>query len=297
MSLVSRMPRYVHESTLSSMMFSIWLNLCKGVVDLETVMMLHLALQSIPQRMDHCSSMSRSFCRETWSSGLWISRYTRQSSAKRWHLVDGCRTDKRPLMYRRNRSGPSTVPCGTPEVTSELEENCPSMITLCVCPRRNDSIYVRMLPLMPYCLSFHSSLLCGTLSKALLKSRIAMPDCIPQSLMLSVSWIVTDIWVSMLKDGWYALSVEVVSYLASNHMLPELTGHSSKADWSVILRQAGRLNLSWIWVLHMLSAPIMVAHLCPLTVGIYPLAQAPGEVTVPPWNDRASGLDQLPWYG
>ena len=42
-------------------------------------------------------------------------RYNRQSSAKRQALA--LTLDGRSLMYARNRSGPSTVPCGTPEVT------------------------------------------------------------------------------------------------------------------------------------------------------------------------------------
>ena len=98
MPLERRMPKHVHKSTLSRMVLCIWYNLCRGVVGLETVMMLHfLALKRIPNCLNHCPLKSISFCRETWSSGLWIAWYVRQSSARRWHSIDGCWTDGRSL--------------------------------------------------------------------------------------------------------------------------------------------------------------------------------------------------------
>ena len=57
-------------------------------------------------------------------------RYNRQSSAKRRALA--LTLDGRSLMYARNRSRPSTVPCGTPEVTGAELDDLPSTTTLWV---------------------------------------------------------------------------------------------------------------------------------------------------------------------
>ena len=52
-------------------------------MDLDIDTMLHLlGLNCIPHLFAHCFRISRSFCRTNWSSGLCISWYIKQSSAK-----------------------------------------------------------------------------------------------------------------------------------------------------------------------------------------------------------------------
>ena len=55
-----------------------------------------------------------SFCRSTLSSVFMM-----QSSAK--SRTSDVISSVMSFMYRRNRSGPSTVPCGTPDVTCTPE--------------------------------------------------------------------------------------------------------------------------------------------------------------------------------
>ena len=77
----------------------------------------HLStLNSISHLASHLPSASRSCCRRLVSFLSVMSRYNTQSSAKSLTLllvIDSCRS----LMYTRNKTGPRTVPCGTPLVT------------------------------------------------------------------------------------------------------------------------------------------------------------------------------------
>ncbi|KAH3739393.1 hypothetical protein DPMN_046045 [Dreissena polymorpha] len=53
------------------------------------------------------------------------------------------------LMYRRNRQGPRTVPCGTPEVTGEDSDEGSWTTTFWLRPNRKQSIHQRVLLEMP----------------------------------------------------------------------------------------------------------------------------------------------------
>ena len=78
--------------------------------------MKHLeGLNFISQVFCHSSSLSRSFWRREVSLSDLTGRYSRQSSAKRRTFE--VRLLGRSFMYSRKKRGPSTVPCGTPEVT------------------------------------------------------------------------------------------------------------------------------------------------------------------------------------
>ena len=52
-------------------------------------------------------------------------------------------------MYSRNRVGPSTDPCGTPEITTHEEEHTPLITKLCCWLFKNDWIQERVLPFIP----------------------------------------------------------------------------------------------------------------------------------------------------
>ena len=77
-------------------------------------------------------------------------------------------------MCSKNRIGPKTVPCGTPESTVTRSDCIPSTTTRCLRCFRKLEIQVQILSSMPSCLSLLSKPSCGTVSNALEKSKTAM---------------------------------------------------------------------------------------------------------------------------
>ena len=110
----------------------------------------HLStLNSISHLASHLPRASRSCCRRLVSFLSVMSRYNTQSSAKSLTLllvIDSCRS----LMYARNKTGPRTVPCGTPLVTGLGVEVSPSSSTRWVLSSRKAVIQARLLLRTPY---------------------------------------------------------------------------------------------------------------------------------------------------
>src|ERR1700755_459724 len=81
----------------------------------------------------------------------------------------------RPLsksfIYIRNKSGPSTEPCGTSLFTVSHNDLLPLSNTHCLLFFNHSLIQLCTIPSIPYCDNFCISLTWGTLSKALLKSK------------------------------------------------------------------------------------------------------------------------------
>ena len=75
------------------------------------------------------------------------------------------------LMYSKKSIGPRTEPCGTPDVTSVMSDRAPLTETRCLRFDRKDVIQLCVLPVIPYEVNLDRRRLCGTLSKALAKSR------------------------------------------------------------------------------------------------------------------------------
>ena len=127
-SLDMVMPRYFSWATVCSMWLFREYRCVRGCRALAMVIMLHfLALNLIPQVSPHNSRAARSLCRASWSSTDWMGRYKRQSSAN--SRTCEVTTLGRSLMWRRNSSGPSTEPCGTPESTDTWLDFLPSTTT------------------------------------------------------------------------------------------------------------------------------------------------------------------------
>ena len=105
----------------------------------------------------------------------------------------------RLLMYIKNSMGPRTVLCGTSERTGWEEDCDPSETTLCDLPCRTFWIQVCVVPLMPYQLSLYRRRLCGTLSKALLKSMMIRSVC---EGLLDRSWKRERSWMSHENFFW-----------------------------------------------------------------------------------------------
>ena len=82
------------------------------------------------------------------------------------------------LMYVQKRMGPRTEPCGTPDVTEVMYDRAPLTETRCLRYDRTYVIQLCMLPVIPYEVSLNRRHLCGTLSKALVKSRRIASICV-----------------------------------------------------------------------------------------------------------------------
>ena len=145
-SLLMVTPRYFDASTDSSS------RLCMKYLDLtrlfERVIWItwHLpGLSSISQVLSQCWRDSKSDW-STWLSCMLVTvRYTAVSSAN--NLTWDWMFSGRSLMYNRKKSGPSTEPWGTPEVTLTSSDDSPSSTTVWVQPIRNDWIQFKVFPL------------------------------------------------------------------------------------------------------------------------------------------------------
>ena len=74
-------------------------------------------------------------------------------------------------MEIKNKSGPSTLPCGMPLITGLGTESSPLTLTTWSRPVRKALIQDSILPSMPFAFNLVFNLLCGTVSNALEKSK------------------------------------------------------------------------------------------------------------------------------
>ena len=110
------------------------------------------------------SSAARSFYRSSVSFPLKMGLYSWQSSAKR--RASELVTSGRSLMKVKKSSGPRTVPCGTPDNTSAVDEAWPSRRTCCsLFLRKYYSIvgFVHALRSTVVCIEASGELQCQTL--------------------------------------------------------------------------------------------------------------------------------------
>ena len=106
-----------------------------------------LALNFISHLLLHSTRESRSRCSASWSLALWIGRYKRQSSANIRTLE--VTFSGRSLLCRKNKSGPMTVPSGTPETTCAGSDFAPSPSTHWLLCFRKFEIQLWICPLIP----------------------------------------------------------------------------------------------------------------------------------------------------
>ena len=95
------------------------------------------------------------------------------------------------LVYSKKSIGPRTEPCGTPDVTSVMSDRAPLTETRCLRFDRKDVIQLCVLPVIPYEVNLDRRRLCGTLSKALAKSRRIASICVLLSNAVIQSWTVS----------------------------------------------------------------------------------------------------------
>ena len=95
-----------------------------------------LLLKLVCQDFAQFSNESISFCNAKTSAEVFISRYSMQSSAN--NLTCDVILSTMSFIYNKNRSGPRTVPWGTPEITGDQGELEPFSTTRCFLSRRKD---------------------------------------------------------------------------------------------------------------------------------------------------------------
>ena len=104
-------------------------------------------LKSIGHLSANRPNLSRSRCKDKMSSWKVILWYNKASSANNlWVHSRSCCVS---LINSRNINRPSTVPWGTPEVTSTDFEHSPSIMTLRVLLVSQDLIHISVLPWIP----------------------------------------------------------------------------------------------------------------------------------------------------
>ena len=148
------------------------------------------ALKSICYIFSHSSNAVRSCCSRSLSCWFLIGLKRSVSSAN-IRLFELLVASGRSLIYARNKSGQRTVPWGTPDRTSALDECQFSRSTCCFWSPMNKLIHLLVFPLTRSKLSLWSSQACRTLSNALAKSNRMMSTCLPFERFLALSWMVT----------------------------------------------------------------------------------------------------------
>jgi hypothetical protein len=90
--------------------------------------------------------------------------------------------------YSRKRSGSTTLPFCTPDVTPTYSDNCPPTLNLCERPTRNSLIHTSTFESTPEPAIFVSSQSYGTKSKAFENSIIFASILVPSSRESAMSW-------------------------------------------------------------------------------------------------------------
>ena len=133
-------------------------------------------LNSMSQWDSHNDSLSRLFCSTVPSPKPPIVRYTAVSSARSRTCDDSF--SGRLFMKTRNRIGPKTEPCGTPELTGTDPDSSPSITTVCDLLPRKAQIQDSAFPLIPYWWSFQMSFELSVLITFLAVVSVSFCRCI-----------------------------------------------------------------------------------------------------------------------
>ena len=111
------------------------------------------------------------------------------------------------FLCSRNKSRPGTVPCLTPDVTCDYCDLTSSQRISCRRSGMKACIQGKILPSVPQIRGLLMRRLCGTVSNALLKSKIRMPTWCRRSWYFSRSCFVSRRWVSQecpWQNPWLA---------------------------------------------------------------------------------------------
>ena len=167
-SLSTTTPRSFSEAvlckTIPFILYSWWLFRVPRCITLHLSM-----LNGSCQAADQLASASISCCSILHSSGLSTVLNTFVSSANIFttELIESGKS----LIYIKNRTGPRTLPWGTPLTTSSHPDLASPTRTLWRRPVRNDLIQLYNRPRIPYEYNLLNRRSCGTESNALAKSK------------------------------------------------------------------------------------------------------------------------------
>ena len=140
------------------------------------------------------------------------------------------------------KTGPRTVPWGTPDKTGAQSDFIPFTTTHCCLKQRKESIHFRV---------FSPNTMRGV-SKAFLKSKINVSTCLPLSEILAQTFITVTNWVSQL-----CLFLNACSYMWT---LPDHEGGSLKWAQKFLLKHTTfyqNFKISLIWIK---NVPIYSIH-------------------------------------
>ena len=133
------------------------------------------------------------------------------------------------LIYIRKRSGPSRMPCDTPDLTWVQKECSPLTTTLCSRHLRNLEIQACVLLLMPYLFSLFRSRLWGTVSNAFEEPIMIMCTYdllyrdFDRSRVVSINWEVM-LWKSCCVSDKTVL-VEMIRYVRVNNVFKDFAAY------------------------------------------------------------------------
>ena len=130
-SSLSVTPRYLAPSTDSSgCLCNLYVGCLRNLLIVQIWITWHFSgCKCICHILSHSCKASRSFWSSVESASKLISLYKSPSSAN--NRVFDVVTSGKSLMNARKRSGPRTVPCGTPKRTSACDDRTPSRRTCC----------------------------------------------------------------------------------------------------------------------------------------------------------------------
>ena len=143
------------------------------------------------------------------------------------------------LMWSRKRTGPRTVPWGTPNQTASLVDFVPSTTTHCCLSERKESIQFKMFLLTPaeWSLLFSSSW--GTVSNAFSKSNIKMSVCLHSLTAVAQSWMTLILPLGRCSHPWLFMATPP-SRQISCVGLGRLTSHYPAS-------KASQVQATWFW--------------------------------------------------
>jgi len=149
--------------------------------DLQNSITLHFSTLNIMlQAVDQSDNASRSRCSTSRLVALRMVAMNLLSSAN--ILMIWLTSSRMSLMYMTKRSGPRTLPRGTPLVTSLQSATCWPMVTRCFRSERKSLIQFTMLSSKPYAAILAHNEAWHTLSNALANSRNTTSTLYPLSM-------------------------------------------------------------------------------------------------------------------
>ncbi|CAL4069239.1 unnamed protein product [Meganyctiphanes norvegica] len=158
------------------------------------------SLNSIIFLSAHLYIKFRSLCMAFLSSSVFIFRLFLVSSAKHLMILLLTSSSMSDIIITKSMAA-STVPCGTPDLTSCSSDISPFATTLYFLSLRNSLIHMPTFPFILCFTNFCNRMLWFTLSNALAKSRYTVSILTPSAIASYISQKCSSSWVCVLFPG------------------------------------------------------------------------------------------------